>query len=82
MTWEHLGPSFRRLEAILELSYTGKRVNLTMLTLHLFDMFFFAAWGTTWGSSWDILWPSLKLCYTGKLVNWKMLILHWFYMLF
>ena len=42
MTWEHLGPIFRRLEAILELCYSGKRVNLTMLILQLFYMFFIA----------------------------------------
>ena len=33
MTWEHLGPVFGRPAAILELSYTGKRVNLIMLFL-------------------------------------------------
>ena len=40
MTWEHLGPIFGRLEAILELSYIGKRANLIMLILHLFYMLF------------------------------------------
>ena len=40
MTWEHLGPIFGRLEAILELSYTGKRVNWIMLILLWFYMLF------------------------------------------
>ena len=40
MTWEHLGPIFGRPEAILELSFTGKHVNLIMLILHRFYMLF------------------------------------------
>ena len=40
MTWEHLGPIFRRPEAMLELSDAGKHVNFIMLILHLFYMLF------------------------------------------
>ena len=63
MTWEHLGPIFGRPEAILELSYTGKRVNLIMLILHLFYELFCgleAISGQCWGGS-RVTWDHLGL---------------------
>ena len=54
MTWEHLGPIFGRPEAILELSYTGKRVDLIMLILHWFYMLF----------------CGLDACWEGSRVTW------------
>ena len=65
MTWEHLGPIFGRPEAILELSYTGKHVNLIMLILHWFYMLFCgleAISGLCWDGlrvTWDHLGPIL-----------------------
>ena len=95
MTWEHLGPIFGRPEAILELSYTGKHVNLIMLILHWFYRLFCgleAILGPCWGGSrmtWDHLGLILghpvaifEAMLHGKLVNWKMLILQLFYKLF
>ena len=52
MTWDHLGPIFGRPEAIFELSYTGKRVDLIMLILHWFHVLFCgpeAISGPCWG---------------------------------
>jgi hypothetical protein len=40
VTWEHLGPIFGRPEAIFELSYTGRHVNLIMLISHWFYRLF------------------------------------------
>ena len=63
MTWEHLGPIFGRLEAILELSYIGKRANLIMLILHWFYLFFCgleAISGPCWGGS-RVTWDHLGL---------------------
>ena len=55
MTWEHLGPIFGRPEAILELSYTGKRVNLIMLILHWFYRLFGYVGGGWSRVTWDHL---------------------------
>ena len=58
MTREHLGPIFGRPEAILELSYTAKRVSLIILILHLFYMLFCGLEA--------ISWP----CWGGSRVTW------------
>ena len=64
MTWDHLGPIFGRPEAILELSYTGKRVNLIMLILHWFYILFCgleAISGPCWGGGSRVTWDHLGL---------------------
>ena len=58
MTWDNLGPIFGRPDAILELSYTRKRVDLIMLILHLFYMLFCGL---------DAI---LGLCWDGSRVTW------------
>ena len=63
MTWDHLGPIFGRPEAIFELSYTGKRVDLIVLILHWFYKLFCGLEAISercWGGS-RVTWDHLGL---------------------